>query len=386
MSDAAHSGFVQFTRSLYKTDEVVPLHVPTLGTVEKETVCRAIDSQFVSSVGAQVKEFEKSIADFTGSNSAVSTMNGTAALHACLHYVGVSANDLVITQALTFVATCNAITQLNAEPVFVDVSRDTLGMCGESLELFLDSECFMDDSGNCRHRETEKTVKAIVPMHTFGHPVKIDEIVKVAQRYGLPVIEDAAESLGSYYKGQHTGTFGNLGVVSFNGNKIITTGGGGMVLCKTEEDGLGLLHLTTTAKIPHAYEFFHDIPGFNYRMPNLNAALGVAQFSRLTVFLEKKRILAEEYKNYFDGSDYVFVSEPENAKSNYWLNAIHCPDFQEREVLLKYTNAKGIMTRPVWTLMHRLPAYEKALRTDLHNSEWAESTLVNLPSTPITLQ
>lgn len=386
MSSDFHAQLVTFTRSVYETLEFVPLHAPTLDAIDKESVCRAIDSKFVSSAGAQVKEFETLISKFTGTSSAVSTVNGTAALHACLHHLGVSVNDLVITQALTFVATCNAIHQLGAQPVFVDICRDTLGMCEISLEKFLESECYLDDIGHCLHRATGKTVKAIVPMHTFGHPIKIDLTVNIAEKYHLPIIEDAAESLGSYYKGRHTGTFGQLGVTSFNGNKIITTGGGGMILCQSKEDGERLLHLTTTAKTPHDYEYFHDIPGFNYRMPNLNAALGVAQFSRLETFLGQKRQLAELYANHFEGSDYKFVREPENAKSNYWLNAVHCPDFKAREALLKYTNSHGVMTRPVWTLMHRLPAFVNAPRTELPNSEWAESTLVNLPSTPVSIQ
>lgn len=385
MSSNTNDDLVQFIRSVYGTNEFIPLHSPTLGAVEKQLLCDTIDSTFVSTVGEHVKEFEKLNREYTGSESAVCAVNGTAGLHACLHFVGVSSNDLVITQALTFVATCNAIKQLQAEPVFVDISRDTLGMCDISLRSFLESECFIGDAGECIHRQSGKSVKAIVPMHTFGHPVRIDSIVEVASKYSIPVIEDAAESLGSYYKSAHTGTFGRLGVMSFNGNKIITTGGGGMILCKSEADGKALLHLTTTAKIPHAYEFNHDMAGFNYRMPNLNAALGVAQFTRLEVFIDQKRRLADHYSTYFAGSIFSFVKEPADSKSNYWLNAIHCPDFETRENLLKYSNEKGVMTRPVWTLMHRLPAFKDAIRSELPNSEWAESTLVNLPSTPISI-
>ena len=373
---------IDLLKSIYRTNDPIALHAPSVGTQEKEWLAKAIDSGFVSTAGPFVKEFEARVADYTGAKYAVSTMNGTAALHACLYYVGVSPNDLVITQAMTFVATCNAINQLGASPAFVDIDRQTLGMCEKSLAGFLGQYCYQKDNGQCVHRSSGKLIKAIVPMHTFGHPVNISAIVDVANRYGLPVIEDAAESLGSFCHSQHTGTFGHLGVVSFNGNKIVTTGGGGMILCNSEDDYSQLLHLTTTAKLPHAYEFFHDQPGFNYRMPNLNAALGLAQMDKLPDFLISKRRLAETYRQFFAETEYLFVVEPKNAKSNYWLNAIHCPDFESREAFLKHTNANGILTRPVWTLMHRLPAFSDAVRTDLGNCEWAEATLVNIPSSP----
>lgn len=385
MSNECFSNLVEFIRSIYCTNENIPLHKPTMGELEKDHICNTIDSTFVSSMGETVRHFETTISEYAGAASAVSVMNGSAALHACLYYIGLGVNDIVITQALTFVATCNAIHQLGAEPVFVDISRDTLGMCELSLEDFLESECYLDSADHCIHKESGKTVKAVLPMHTFGHPVRIDRINEIADRFHLVVIEDAAESLGSFFKKQHTGTFGKFGVISFNGNKIITTGGGGMVLCRDAEDAGQLLHLTTTAKIPHKYEFYHDAPGFNYRLPNLNASLGVAQFSRLQEFLEQKRILASCYSEYFSNSELTFVYEPKNSRSNYWLNAIHCPDSDTRKQLLEYTNNNGVMTRPVWTLMHRLPAFENSYRTDLSNSIWAESTLVNLPSTPVQI-
>ena len=386
MSKEPGAELVQFVRSIYGTKDFIPLHAPTLGDIEKRALTDVIDSNFVSSVGAQVDQFEQQIEEYTQSKRAVATVNGTAALHSCLHFLGVTHTDLVITQALTFVATCNAISQLGAEPVFVDVSRDTLGMCEHSLAQFLSSECFRGDAGQCMHRETNKIVKAVVPMHTFGHPVRIDAIVNVAKEYGLAVVEDAAESLGSFYKKQHTGTFGQFGTLSFNGNKLITTGGGGMIMCQRESDAQSLLHLTTTAKTPHPYQFFHDRPAFNYRMPNLNAALGVAQFSRIKNFLQLKRCLAHAYRMYFEASDYAFVVEPPDCVSNFWLNAVHCPDAATRDHLLEVTNIQGVMTRPVWALMNRLPAYCGSVHTDLHNSLWAESTLINLPSTPVAVQ
>ena len=383
MSNDTVSRLIDLVRSVYRTDDFVPLHAPTLGAIEKSWVCEAIDSSFVSTAGKFVGQFESCVANFAGCENAVSTVNGTAALHACLFHAGVSQDNLVITQSMTFVATCNAIHHLGAQPVFVDIAKKTLGMCEISLADFLDHQCVVDDGGQCIHRGTGKLVKAIVPMHTFGHPVNISAIVEVANRYELPVIEDAAESLGSWFNGQHTGTFGRYGVMSFNGNKIVTTGGGGTVLCASEQDARDLMHLTTTAKIPHAYEFFHDKPGFNYRMPNLNAAMGLAQMSRLSGFLDSKRRLAAEYMEFFKDTEFEFFIEPENTRSNYWLNAVVCSDFDAREALLKRTNAIGVMTRPVWTLMHRLPTFAGAIRVDLSNSEWAESRVVNIPSSPI---
>jgi len=373
---------IDFVRSTYQTDGPIALHTPTVGEEEKQWLGKAIDSGFVSTAGSFVKDFEAQVARYCGAKYAVSTMNGTAALHACLYHAGVSHNDLVITQALTFVATCNAINQLGASPAFVDIDRRTLGMCEKSLGAFLEQECYLNDNGHCLHRATGKVVKAIVPMHTFGHPVNISAIVKVANQYHLPIIEDAAESLGSFVDRQHTGTFGHYGVISFNGNKIVTTGGGGMILCNNEQLHGELLHLITTAKRPHAYEFYHDQPGFNYRMPNLNAAMGLAQMEKLDGFLENKRMLSGEYMSFFDDTEFRFVVEPENARSNYWLNAVHCPNLDSRDALLATTNANNVLTRPVWTLMHRLPAFSNAVRADLRNSERAELTLVNIPSSP----
>ncbi|MCQ9084855.1 LegC family aminotransferase [Vibrio harveyi] len=376
---------VEFVRDTYKTDEFIPLHAPTFDGNEKAYVMETIESTFVSSVGKFVDDFERKIEAYTGTAKAVATVNGTAALHAALYMADVQRGDLVITQALTFVATCNALYHMGAEPVFVDVSPVSLGLCPKAVDAFLEENAEVTDVG-CIHKKTGRRIKAVVPMHTFGHPVELDELVAVCLKWNITLVEDAAESLGSFYKGKHTGTIGDFGAVSFNGNKIITTGGGGMVLCKTQELGARTKHVTTTAKVPHPYEFFHDEPGFNYRMPNLNAALGCAQMEVIEQYLKQKRLLAEGYKNFFKGTDFNFVTEPEYAKSNYWLNAIVCPDKESREEVLACTNGSGVMTRPIWQLMHRLPMFENAIRGDLTYSEFIEAHLINLPSTPVEIK
>lgn len=370
---------VSLIRDLYETNDFIPLHAPTFVGKESEYVESTISSTFVSSVGAYVEQFEKHIEKFTGSAKAVATVNGTGALHASLYMAGVKPNDIVITQALTFVATCNALHHMGAFPAFVDISPVSLGLCPKALSNFLNEYAILTESGPI-HILTKQRIKAVVPMHTFGHPVQLDELLLVCNQWRITLVEDAAESLGSFYKNKHTGTFGEYGALSFNGNKIITTGGGGMVLCKSEQSGIQTKHLTTTAKLPHAYEFFHDQPGFNYRMPNLNAALGCAQMETLQAFIANKRKLASIYEDFFRGSDFKFVSEPAYACSNYWLNSVVCDNETERELLLKATNDKGVMTRPVWTLMHKLPMYKESLRGDLSYSELIEGRLVNLPS------
>jgi len=376
---------VNFVQDIYQTKAFIPLHAPTFSGNEKDYVARTIESTFVSSVGKFVDQFEQQIEDFTGTAKAIATVNGTAALHTALYMAGVRAGDLVITQALTFVATCNALHHMGAEPVFVDVSKVSLGLCPQALAVYLDENTRMNDDGNCQDLKTGQTYRAIVPMHTFGHPVELDELVAVCNQWNIALVEDAAESLGSFYKGQHTGTFGQYGAVSFNGNKVITTGGGGMVLCKNIDDGIHTKHVTMTAKVPHPYEFFHDEAGFNYRLPNLNAALGCAQMEVLPKYLAQKRLLAQRYQAFFAGSEFAFVSEPDYAQSNYWLNAIICPNSEMREGLIKKTNAAGVMTRPIWKLMHRLPMFANAKCGPLPVSEWIESTVVNIPSSPVDL-
>lgn len=372
----------EFIRFLYKTKGFIPLHAPTFGDREKANVLETIETTFVSSVGKYVDEFEREIERFTESARAVATVNGTAALHTALYMAGVKQDDLVITQALTFVATCNAIHHMGAKPAFVDVSRETLGLCPIALESFLENNAKLEGE-RCIHKNSRQVIRAAVPMHTFGHSVHLDEIKDICKRWNIVLVEDAAESLGSYYKGKHTGTIGEYAALSFNGNKIITTGGGGMVLCANDVHGTRTKHITTTAKVSHPYEFYHDEPGFNYRMPNLNAALGCAQMERLPVFLEKKRELANKYKEFFTKSNYEFVDEPGHGRSNFWLNAILCEDKSERDAILDEQNSAGIMCRPIWKLMHKLPMFERCLRDDLAVSEEVEARLVNLPSSPI---
>ena len=370
---------VSFIRDQYRTDEVIPLHAPVFNGRERELLLDTIDSTFVSSVGKYVNRFEADIATLTSSPSAVAVMNGTAGLHVALELVGVAPGDLVVTQSLTFVATCNAISYCNAEPLFIDVDRKTLGLSPTALEAWLSGHAFIDDDGDCRTRVGHRRVKACLPMHTFGHPVDIDALIAVCKPWRLILVEDAAESLGSYYKGRHVGTFGKIGVLSFNGNKIITTGGGGMLLTD-EGTGTRAKHLTTTAKLPHAYEFVHDAVGYNYRLPNLNAALGCAQLEQLPSFLASKRALAGRYSEFFKGSDLRFIVEPDDCYSNYWLNGVICQDRAQRDALLKSTNGAGVTTRPIWRLMTRLPMFAAALRGTLENAEWLEARVVNLPS------
>ncbi|MGO2075135.1 MAG: LegC family aminotransferase [Pseudoalteromonas sp.] len=379
-----HKKLINFVQNTYQTKEFIPLHAPTFGGNEKEYVNNTLDSTFVSSVGKYVDQFEQQIEAFTGTAKAIATVNGTAALHTALYMAGVKSGDLVITQALTFVATCNALYHMGAEPVFVDVSKISLGLCPKALGRYLEEYAFINNDGFSQHKVTQQVFRAVVPMHTFGHPVEIDELIVVCAKWNIALVEDAAESLGSFYKGQHTGTFGSFSAISFNGNKVITTGGGGMVLCKSFDEGMHTKHITTTAKVPHPYEFFHDEAGFNYRLPNLNAALGCAQMEVLPKFLEQKRALAQQYKSFFKNSDFTFVEEPEYAQSNYWLNAIICPDVASREIFIKETNANGVMTRPVWKLMHTLPMFNNAKCGDLSVSKWIESCLVNIPSSPVS--
>lgn len=372
--------FNQFVRDIYKTDQFIPLHEPRFLGNEKQYVLDTIDSTFVSSVGAFVTDFEEKMQAYTGCTRAIATVNGTAALHTALLMAGVKREDIVITQALTFVATCNALSYIGATPLFTDVSLKTLGLCPKALDLYLSENAFKDNEGLCRHKVSNQRISAVVPMHTFGHPVELGELIEVTEKWNIALVEDAAESLGSYYKGQHTGTFGTISALSFNGNKVITTGGGGMVMCQDAELGVRTKHITTTAKIPHPYEFFHDENGFNYRMPNLNAALGCAQMENLPNFLAKKRKLAHDYRDFFANSDVRFVTEPAHCQSNYWLNAIICSDKAHRDQVLKQTNDQKVMTRPIWTLMTKLPMYDNALQGDLSNSIWLEERVINIPS------
>jgi perosamine synthetase len=373
---------VDFIRSIYKTDSFIPLHEPKFLGNEKEYLNECIDSTFVSSVGKFVDEFENKIASYTGAKYAIATSNGTSALHISLLISGVENGHEVITQPLTFVATCNAISYCNATPIFIDVDKDTMGMSPVALENFLKTNAVVKDQ-QCVNKSTGNIIKACVPMHTFGHPCRIDEIQRTCKEWHITLVEDSAESLGSFYNDQHTGTFGELGVISFNGNKIITSGGGGCILTNNEDLAKKAKHITTTAKEPHKWEYTHDLVGYNYRMPNLNAALIVAQLEQLNSFLKSKRFLAKSYEEFFNGSNMQFVSEPENSKSNYWLNSIILKDGNQRNLFLDETNSQSIMTRPIWTLMNKLPMFKEAQCGDLTNSEWLEERVVNIPSSVV---
>ena len=370
---------IDFIRSIYGSERVIPLHEPRFIGNEKKYLNDCIDSTFVSSTGKFVDEFEEKIAKYTGAKYAVATSNGTSALHIALLLANVAKNDEVITQPLTFVATCNAISYCGANPIFIDVDKETMGLSPLSLQAYLEKNAYIKNQ-QCINNKTGKVIKACVPMHTFGQPCRIDEIKEICDKYHISLIEDAAESLGSFYKNKHTGTFGQMGVISFNGNKIITAGGGGCIITDDETLAKKAKHLTTTAKVPHKWKFVHDAIGFNYRMPNLNAALLVAQLEQLDGFLENKRLLANKYKEFFKKSDIVFVTELENSKSNYWLNTIILKDRQQRDLLLDEANSKGVMVRPIWVLVSKLSIFKNAQNGDLTNSEWLEQRVVNIPS------
>jgi len=374
---------IDFVQSTYGTSSAIPLHEPKFIGNEKQYLTKCIDSTFVSSVGQFVEEFEQEIAIYTGAKYAVATTNGTSALHIALLLANVENNNEVITQALSFVATSNAINYCNAWPVFVDVDKETMGMSPKSLQSFLENETTIKDN-NCINNSTGRVIKACVPMHTFGHPCKVDEIRKICDKYHLFLIEDAAESVGSFFKGKHTGTFGQIGIMSFNGNKIITAGGGGCLITNDKSIAIKAKHLTTTAKEDHDWKFSHDMIGYNYRMPNLNAALLVAQMQSLENFLDRKRKLANIYEEFFKDNHYNFFKEPKNSHSNYWLNSIILKDKKERDIFLEEANLNGVMVRPIWTLMNKLTMFKNSQCTNLKNSEWFEERVVNLPSSVIT--
>lgn len=373
---------IKFIRETYGSNEFIPLHAPLFKGNELHYVSDTISSTFVSSVGGYVDRFEDDIATYTGSPRGVAIVNGTAALHLALKVAGVEPNDIVVTQALTFVATCNAIVHCGASPAFVDVDRHTMGLSPNSLEEWLSENASVGEDKVCRMISDGRIVRACMPMHTFGHPVDLERLSEVCGRWCLVLVEDAAESLGSTYKGRHAGTFGAVGVVSFNGNKIITSGGGGVILAG-EKLGARAKHLSTTAKKSHAYEFVHDEIGYNYRMPNLNAALGCAQLERLEGFVTAKRKLAQHYSSYFLGTDMQFFEEPADCRSNYWLNAVICEDKNHRDDLLEITNKNEVMTRPIWTLMTKLDMFKSCAKGRLSNSEWLEERVVNIPSSVV---
>ena len=382
MSTRTFNDIIYLIRKIFnKPDGIIPLHEPVFSGNEKRYLLDCVDSTFVSSVGEFVDRFELLVAAYTKSKYAVATVNGTSALHISLQLAGVNPGDEVITQPLTFIATANAISYCQAYPVFVDVEADSMGLSPEKLIDFLNRFTIYDSiAKKYINKQSSRPISAIVPMHTFGNPCRIDEIVEIAERFNIPVVEDAAESLGSRYKSKHTGTFGQIGVLSFNGNKIITTGGGGMIITDNLEIATKAKYLTTQAKAPHPWEFVHNVVGYNYRMPNINAALGVAQIEKLDEFIANKRKTADIYHNYFDACDIRYNQEIVQSFSNYWLNAILLSSREERDSFLKLTNHEGIKTRPVWTLMNKLPMYSECQTFELFHAVDLENRVVNLPS------
>lgn len=372
---------LDFIRQTYNSQEdFIPLHVPVFQGNEKKYLLETIDSTFISSVGAFVDRFEEMMAEITGARYAVAVVNGTAALHIALKLAGVQQGDEVLSQPLTFVATANAISYEKAISHFIDVDEDTMGMSPIALKKRLE-EIAKIREGQCYNKQTGNRISACVPMHTFGLPLRIDEIVAVCNEYHIPVIEDAAESLGSYYKGQHTGTFGALGTFSFNGNKTVTCGGGGVIVTNDEQLAKLAKHITTTAKVPHRWEYVHDHIGYNYRMPNLNAALACAQLEQLDKYIENKRGTAKAYEKFFKNIDTIqYITEIENSKANYWLNAIRFNNEEEKLSFLDYSNNNKVMTRPIWQLMNKLEMFKDCPKGDLSIAEALEKTIVNIPS------
>ena len=370
---------INFIKALYPSENLVPLHVPRFTGNEKEYVVDAIDSTFVSSVGKYVDRFEEMICEITGSKYAIATVNGTCALHIALKLAGVQPGDEIITQPLSFVATANSISHCGARPIFLDVERNTLGLDPTALKSFLQAHARIRENA-CYNKTTGNRIAGCVPMHTFGHPCRIDEIADICDHYRIALVEDAAESLGSTYKGRHTGTIGLFGIYSFNGNKTVTCGGGGSIVTNDETLAKKTKHITTTAKLPHLYEYVHDMNGYNYRLPNLNAALACAQLEQLSAFLENKRELAERYQEFFESLDIPFIKEPDHAVSNYWLNGIILADRKSRDEFIKASNNGNVMTRPVWKLLNKLDMYKTCQTDALTNAKWLEERVVNIPS------
>jgi Predicted pyridoxal phosphate-dependent enzyme apparently involved in regulation of cell wall biogenesis len=379
MKTEKYDEILNFIRSLYPNETPVPLHAPRFVGNEKKYLAECIDTTFVSYVGKFVTDFEEHAKRITGAKYAIAMVNGTAALQMALLSAGVQPGDEVITQALTFVATAAAIKHAGAEPSFVDVDVETLGMSPDSLRSYLAANAEIR-SGKLFNKKTGRHISAVVPMHTFGHPVRIDEILLICQEYNLMLIEDSAESIGSYFKEKHTGTFGRAGILSFNGNKPITTGGGGMFLTNDEDLATRARYISTTAKRKHRWEFFHEEVGYNLRLPNVNAAIGCAQMEYFPKTIENKRQTAALYKDFFASIGVRFFSEPKNCTSNYWLNAIILDDRSDREAFLEYANDNNVQTRPIWTLMSKLPPYADCFHDDLKNSEWLEDRIINIPS------
>jgi len=360
----------------------LPLHEPRFNEVEIKNLQKCINSSYVSTVGEYVNIFEKKISDFTGAKYAIAVVNGTSALHLALKLVGVDINHEVICPSLTFVGTVNAISYLGAKPHFVDCEEKTLGIDPLALSNWLD-EISIKKGNKTFNKKTGRLISAIIPMHTYGHPAKIDQLLKISKEYNLNLVEDAAESLGSFYKKKHTGTFGKIGILSFNGNKIITTGGGGALLTDDSSLAKKAKHISTTAKVPHKWRYIHNEIGFNYRLPNINAALGCAQFEKIEKFLKSKRDLFNKYSEVLDSIEGIkLFKEPKNSKSNYWLQTIILEDGYENELetILDNTNRNNIMTRPAWDLIHEMEMYHDCPKSPLPVSKSLSKRIINIPS------
>ena len=370
---------IDFIKNQFPNKDFIPLHEPNFSGREKEYVLDTIESTFVSSVGTYVDKFEIMMAELSKTQKAVALVNGTSALQVALRLSGVGIGDEVLTQALTFIATINAIIYNGASPVFLDVDIDTMGLSPNAVNAFLEEFGEIRD-GVCYNKKTNRKIAACMPMHTFGFPVHLDELIKVCNDWNIPVVEDAAESIGSEYKGIPTGGVGKLGVFSFNGNKIVTSGGGGAIVTNDIELGYKAKHLTTTAKVPHPYEYVHDEIGYNFRMPNLNAALACAQLEQLNPFIQNKRNLATEYSVFFESSGIKFRTELPNTKANYWLMCIELENKKDRDSFLKETNENKVMTRPIWQLIYKSPLYSSFQRDSQENAIYLENRIVNIPS------
>ena len=370
---------ISFIKETYNTNSFIPLHEPRFRGNEKNYLIDAIDSTFVSSVGAFVDKFEIMMAELSKTQKAIAIVNGTSALQVALRLSGVKNGDEVLTQALTFVATINAIIYNGASPVFIDVDLDTMGLSPKAVQAFLEEYGELRD-GVCYNKKTNKKIAACMPMHTFGFPVHLDELIIICNKWNIPLVEDAAESIGSEYKGKPTGSFGKLGVFSFNGNKIVTSGGGGAIVTNDLDLGIKAKHLTTTAKVPHPYEYVHDDIGYNFRMPNINAALACAQLEQLNFFIQNKRDLANKYQFFFNSIGVKFRTELSNTKANYWLMCVELKNKEERDAFLKETNEKKVMTRPIWQLIFKSPLYSNFQKDDQKNAMYLEDRIVNIPS------
>ena len=373
---------IRFIRKTFNSKDLVSLHVPMFKGNEKKYLNECIDSTMVSSVGSFVNKFEELMNQITCTKKTTAVVNGTAALQVGLRLVGVRNGDEVITQALTFVATANAISYNNAHPVFLDVDLDTMGLSPSAVSAFLDRFGELREDG-CYNKSTGRKIAACLPMHTFGFPVHLDELIRVCALWEIPIVEDAAESLGSEYKGKPTGSYGDVGAFSFNGNKVITAGGGGAITTNHIKLGEKAKFLTTTAKQPHPFEYIHSELGYNYRMPNLNAALACAQIEQLDLFLRSKRNLANSYEKFFFKKGIKFRTETKNTKANYWLMCVQLENSKERDSFLMHTNSNNIMTRPIWRSMDSLPMYNHCQKDELLNTRFLEARIVNIPSSVI---